>query len=200
MVNFIPAEEIEAAAEQFLHSHHPDFSIPIPIDDILEIRLGIEVVPIKGLLSEHSIDGFLSRDLKTISIDFDRYMSTTGNYRGRFTLAHEAGHLAMHSDYINSLEYSDVEGWKSVIYDRSKKHDRLEIQAGMFAKYLLMPSVHVKQIFEEEKEMLRSNLAGNPMPSDLDLAPYAAKKLGRCCQVSAEAAALRLTEWVKSGS
>lgn len=199
MAEFIPAEHIEEAAAAFLRAHHPALSLPIPIEEILEIGLRVEIIPVKGMLSEHSIDGFLSKDLSSIYIDHDEYMDTSGNYRGRFTLAHEAGHLAMHSEYISSLEIENVERWKQIILDGSKGHERMETQARMFAKYALMPTEHVERVFEENKRILLANIADNPLPSDLNLAPYAAKELGRACQVSAESATWRLTEWIKSG-
>ena len=43
MTEFIPPQEIEETAKQFLLEHHPSGSIPIPIEDIVEIKLGIKV-------------------------------------------------------------------------------------------------------------------------------------------------------------
>lgn len=67
-IDFIPQKELEKAANQFLSEHHPDGSIPIPIEEIVEIKLGIKLIPAPGLL-RLGIDAFLTHDFKEIYID-----------------------------------------------------------------------------------------------------------------------------------
>lgn len=64
------------------------------------------------------------------------------NNRWRFTLAHEIGHLILHSKLLKDRlnEKSDNEDTLSLKYSHSKKHtEKLEIQANLFASYLLLP-------------------------------------------------------------
>jgi Zn-dependent peptidase ImmA (M78 family) len=83
-------EKIEQEAIDFLSKYHTQRTIPVPIENIIEINLEISVVPRKGLLQTEQIDAFLSHDCSIIYIDEDHYMSQTN--RSRFTLAHEIGH------------------------------------------------------------------------------------------------------------
>lgn len=61
--------------------------------------------------------------------------------RWRFTLAHEIGHLALHKRYFKDVEITDTED--SVLTPRSLSGSisRMEIQANLFASFLLMPNV-----------------------------------------------------------
>ena len=60
----------------------------------------------------------------------------------RFTLAHEIGHLILHSKILKDriLEKHDSEDTLSLKYSLTNKNtERLEIQANLFASYLLLP-------------------------------------------------------------
>lgn len=62
--------------------------------------------------------------------------------RWRFTLAHEIGHLILHSPILKErlVEKKDNENSLILKYSTSSKHtDKLEIQANLFASYLLLP-------------------------------------------------------------
>ncbi len=47
---------------------------PVPILDFVEFTLGLQIDPIRGLRYKTDLDGFLSRNLKSLTIDFDLYM------------------------------------------------------------------------------------------------------------------------------
>ena len=95
-------ETIEQYAIDFLRQYNPDDIVPVPIEQIVEITLGINIVPIKELLRDHHVDGFLSHNCQTIYIDEDNYMSQAN--RSRFTLAHEIGHLLMHRHIVKNIK------------------------------------------------------------------------------------------------
>ena len=64
------------------------------------------------------------------------------NNRWRFTMAHEIGHLILHSKILKERinEKNDSESSLSLRYHSSNKNaERLEIQANLFASYLLLP-------------------------------------------------------------
>ncbi len=42
-------EDIRKRADDFLISHHPERSIPIPIEEIIEFQLDIHISPLPGL-------------------------------------------------------------------------------------------------------------------------------------------------------
>jgi hypothetical protein len=39
-------------AEDFLATYHPDLDLPIPIEEIIEIDLELDIVPMPGLMSD----------------------------------------------------------------------------------------------------------------------------------------------------
>jgi len=43
--------------------------VPVPIEEIVEFGLGINIIPLPGLHVSHEIDGFLSADMTEISVD-----------------------------------------------------------------------------------------------------------------------------------
>ncbi len=46
---YIPYEEIVKKASQFLDDYHPSREIPIPIELIVEDKLGLDIVPLPQL-------------------------------------------------------------------------------------------------------------------------------------------------------
>jgi hypothetical protein len=48
-------------SEQFLREFHPEGSIPVPIEEIAEIKCGLDIIPLPGLRDLLEIDGFIRR-------------------------------------------------------------------------------------------------------------------------------------------
>lgn len=109
---FLPRETLEARAEGFLASAGALDGLPIPIEMILE-RSGVDIVPVPGLQSGYDIDGYLSADLSTISVDEYVYLHRPTRYR--FTLAHEAGHRVLHGDLYRSFRFRSLHEWKDFV-------------------------------------------------------------------------------------
>jgi len=198
VVKFLPSEEIESSAQSFLKKYHPERTLPVPIEEILDLKLKINIIPLPGLFDTQSIDSFLSLDCKDLYIDHDQIEHRYN--RARFSLAHETGHLVLHRDYIRSLEIDSLEKWKEIILGRGQGHAAMETQANMFASYLLMPSVLLEKEFEQCKsELSRGNVfEGLNKPSDEVLAPFAARRIARTFHVSERAAENRLLNWLAS--
>lgn len=53
--SYRPPEEIEALCEQFHSQYNPDRIIPVPIEEIVEAKLGLDIVPVAGLRNSHDI-------------------------------------------------------------------------------------------------------------------------------------------------
>jgi len=64
-------DTIRRMAEECLREHHPDGSIPIPIEDIIDIRFRIDIVPYNDLRANYDIDGYVSQDGSSIYVDAD---------------------------------------------------------------------------------------------------------------------------------
>jgi len=195
--DFIPQKEIEKAAIRFLKEHHPDGSIPIPIDEIVEIKLKIKVVPSPGLLRNHGIDAFSTPDFKEIYIDHMQF--TESENRARFTLAHEVGHYFLHGSFIKEqATFTDLDEWRNFVI-RDIRRDPLETQANMFAAFLLLPTDSLAKEYQESKSELAKNEGfGGALPDDRTLAPYLAKPISRKFKVSERCAELRIGNWLNS--
>lgn len=199
MIKFLSPQDIEDAAESFLKEHHPARSLPIPIEEILDLKLGINIVPIPGLFNLHNIDAFLSSDLTELYIDHDHLEYRYS--RARYSLAHETGHLILHEDYLARLKIDSLEMWKEVVLGKGTGHAMMETQANMFASFLLMPQGHLEREFEKVKAELKTNAFFNQakfLVDDVTLAAFVAGKIGRVFDVSEEAAQYRLINWVNS--
>jgi hypothetical protein len=132
-------EDLRRQANEFLARHHPDGTIPIPIEEIVEFQLGMDIVPTPGLHQLLEVDGFISSDLREIRVDQSVYQSRPGRYR--FTLAHEIGHSILHADIIRSRSFRTIAEWKTFVNSiPDKEHGWIEYQAYAFAGLLLVPS------------------------------------------------------------
>ena len=81
--------------------------------------------------------------------------SVLSEHRQNFTIAHELGHIALHSSIIENLRsFEDRESDKNTIIGKST-YGRMEYQANTFASFLLMPdtpfSVEVNKLFRENR-------------------------------------------------
>lgn len=89
-----------------------------------------------------SDDNYLGKiEFNPLSIMISKKARVDKN-RWRFTLAHEIGHLILHSSILKERlqEKNDTENTLALKYNSSNKNsERLEIQANLFASYLLLP-------------------------------------------------------------
>ena len=143
-VPFKNHSHIKRAAEKFLQKHHPEDTYPIPIEDIIEFQLGLDIIPLDGLHRIIDTDGFISSDLKSISVEEYVYKNRAGRYR--FTLAHEIGHLILHENVYSQCRFKTTREWKKFIENfPEKEYSWLEWQANEFAGLVLVPSHHLKK-------------------------------------------------------
>lgn len=145
------AEDIRA-----IYADPPD-KIPVPIEEIVEFGLGLEIVPKDRLKSTIDIDGFLSNDLKTIYIDGKIYSDERYSNRLRFTLAHEVAHYILHEDIIEKSQFRTIEDWIHFREEMSEEDlNWFEQQAYEFAGRLLVPKEHLIKAFEEQREKIET--------------------------------------------
>lgn len=131
-------EQLRSRANLFLAKYNPKGVIPVPIEEITEFSLGLNIIPIPGLQSALEIDGFLSSDFRSLSID--QFVMERRERRYRFTLAHEIGHLWLHKDIFSKFKFSTLEGWKQFQTKIDvESYSWLEWQAYAFAGLVLAP-------------------------------------------------------------
>lgn len=141
-------EDIRKCADAFLHRYHPECNIPVPIEEIIEFQLGINIVPLPGLHQVLEVDGFTSSDLKTIFVDDFIHSSRPGRYR--FTLAHEIGHVVIHSNIYKTAKIPTIQEWKKFINSIPiQTHRWLEYQAYAFGGLVLVTNEHLQRLTEK---------------------------------------------------
>lgn len=186
--------DIEQITNSFLGKFHPQKTLPIPIEEIAESELELEIVPVSGMKREYDVDGCLDSSLKRIFIDFDIYM--TYENRSRFTIAHEIGHLIIHKELFESLLITKPED----VYNLSEKisdedNGWLEFQAYSFAGQVLVP----KQLLEIE---IKKYLGSVPQNSSVETMYSMVQDLASNFNVSGDVILKRLQKdgFVKSNS
>lgn len=143
----ISYDEIRNHANHFLKQYHPSIEIPVPIEEIAEFQMGLNIVPIPGLLRAFDVDGFTSSDLLNIYVDEPIYSDRPGRYR--FTLAHEVGHIILHKEIYLKANFRNIKEWKDFINSISEKDHRwLEYQAYSFGGLVLVPREHLVKLTE----------------------------------------------------
>lgn len=131
-------DDLRGIADKFLSEQWSSGRVPIDIEEIIDVNLGIDIQVMVALKSVCSVDAFLGRKLDTIYIDAEVY-GARGN-RCRFSLAHELSHLILHKDIISKLEFNTLKEWKKAIDGIPEESYRwIEWQAYALAGLLLVP-------------------------------------------------------------
>ncbi len=130
--------DVNDRAAQLLEQNGRLGEVPVDVEALVEIDLGLSIVPYRGLLSGYGIDGIMSLDATTITVD--QHVLERQWPRYRFTLAHELGHRVLHSDIIGGLGIASEEEWIEFYLSLSEReHSWFEHQAYWFAGALLLP-------------------------------------------------------------
>lgn len=131
-------DQILQESEKFLRNYHPTRSMPVPIHEIIDIKIGIHIFPQFMMEKNIGLVGFLTNDFSTIYVDENVHEYQEARFR--FTLAHEIGHMILHKSMYKDLSFSSAEEWKQI--QSSMKDDVrqwFEWQANCFAGLILVP-------------------------------------------------------------
>ena len=164
-IPFLTNDQIHDIATVFLRKYHPQDSLPVPIEEIIEFQLELDIIPTPGLSKGFEIDGFLSRDFSSIYVD--DFIQANRLARYRFTLAHEVGHLVLHKVPLDEVAtFDDVVSWQEFVKNLGPDKGSYEYQGYTFAGYVLVPKHHlaakVKQYLPEvEAEISAARSAGH---------------------------------------
>jgi Zn-dependent peptidase ImmA (M78 family) len=164
-VEYLPYARISQIADSFLATHNASGLIPVPIEEIVEMSMGLEIIPIPGLQKEYDIEGFTSSDFQTIYVD--DFVFSNREYRYRFTLAHEVGHICLHRDILKDFSIDSVESWvRFVSTVNQDDYGTLELQGYDFGGLVLVPRNDLKRSFLENLEAFlpkieKAKLAGS---------------------------------------
>lgn len=155
LVPFKNYDHIKKIAADFLRKYHLKDAYPTPIEEIVEFKLGIDIIPIPGLHEIIEIDGFISSDLSNISVDEYVYKHRQGRYR--FTLAHEVGHAIMHEGVYKHRGFNTTGYWKDFMETFPENEwSWLEWQANQFAGLVLVPSHHLEKRVKYHSKQIKA--------------------------------------------
>jgi len=191
-VRGITASECRKKADSFLKEHQRFSSIPVDIEKIAELDLGLDIVPVPGLRIDDQTVSWLASNLESIWVDAEVYERWEVRYR--FSLAHEIAHIILHEDIYRSIELNSTKEWKDFIF-QANAYDYwcMERQANQMAGFLLVPPGELVPRFRA--------VAARAKKSGLDLATcpdvavdYVAAELSADFNVSHQAMVIRIRE------
>jgi len=149
VVPYLEYSRLGEFAEGVIAKHHPSRELPIPVEDIIDKKLGIDVFPLPGLTKAFSADGtdgivaFVNSSLDMITVDHDAWEAQTTRYR--FSIAHELAHVVVHSAIFSKLSFDTLGRWKQAMKAMPVRHYMsLEWQANAFAEHLLVPTTELR--------------------------------------------------------
>ncbi len=191
-IAFITDAEIKKRASSFLQQYYPRLTIPIPIEEIVEFQMGIDIIPLPGLHQVLEVEGFTSSDLSNIYVDEFTYTSRPGRYR--FTLAHEIGHVILHKEIYKKAQFRNSQEWKRFINGiPDQSHSRLEYQAYAFGGLILVPVESLKRLTNKYVKHIQVN--GISLKKNWDYAWYCIEdQLAKDFAVSTQVIEKRLTK------
>ena len=145
---------------QKILSSHRISTPPIPIESILENE-GIRVVP-KNLDRITGAAVFKDGRMKIV------YDKNQHEQRLRFTLAHEYGHLKLHSDKGVNFDEERSQVFFRDSRSSTGKHWR-EIEANLFAASLLMPETMIEEYLDKEDSIFVDDKMVEKLASEFDV-------------------------------
>jgi Zn-dependent peptidase ImmA (M78 family) len=174
MTKFLKDKDIEAKTIEILEKNNL-LEVPICVEKLAStLGLLVDYIPLQddvsGLLLFENIEGkcqgFIGINISHSAV------------RQRFTIAHEIGHYILHCGQTKTLPEVFIDKKFKRNLASSEGTDRKEIQANLFASFLLMP-----------KEILENRIAG----LDFDLVDdLVLSQLARDFEVSLQAMSRRL--------
>ncbi|HVN49153.1 MAG TPA: ImmA/IrrE family metallo-endopeptidase [Bacteroidota bacterium] len=179
--------EIGEQADMFRDKYCKDI-LPVPISDIIEFKLGMNIEPVKELASRGDIEALLLGTLDTIVVDNDQFLDERFQNRMRFSLAHEIGHFVLHKEIIKKLKPASLQKWFDMIdVINNGEYIIIEQQAYEFAGRLLVPRLDLIDELKGKKEIVNKLLHDHPEINESTLIEYLSnnicKKFGVSNQV-----------------
>jgi hypothetical protein len=190
---FNPKERIWQEADKLRAAHPAGRSLPVQILDLAEFDLGLDLVPVDGLREQLDIDALLMGDLRSILLDKRAFMSSRLEYRLRFSVAHEIGHLMLHRDIYGGLQHTTAKEWFDYISAIPEvEYGWVEWQAYEFAGRLLVPPGPLREAFQVAIKSAEAAGYSDWLAADEAALDYIATRIAPKFGVSVEAIAKRL--------
>jgi len=186
---FLKYKQIQSIVSKFSKRYNPDNVIPVPVEEILDNSLKINIISVPSL-RDNGVDAHLSCDLTDIYVD--EYIYCKQYRRYRFILAHELAHIILHSDIFKSAVFHNHEEYLSFVNSiDQEQHTWLEQQANAFAGLLLVPPKPLEEKFSQCIAILKAEKQKISL-SDPLTKEYMAGWISEYFEVSAMTIAIRL--------
>ncbi len=188
-----PKERIWQEADRLRAAHPAGRELPVKVLDLAEFDLHLDLVPVNGLREQLDIDALLMGDLKSILVDKRAFMSPRLEYRLRFSVAHEIGHLVLHRDIYAGLRHANAAEWFDYISAIPEvEYGWVEWQAYEFAGRLLVPHEPLRGAFRAAIQTAQAAGYTDWLAADETALDYIATRIGPKFGVSGEVIAKRL--------
>jgi len=139
----------------------------------------MDIIPVAGLKDDFDIDAFITSDWNAVYADLKSITDDRFINRLRFSLAHEMGHFVLpRAIYEHFQIQAEIDYYKFYELLPREEYSKLEVQAFIFAGYLLVP----RDILDKEKKLIMKKIKDiNKFDSGTlraYLANYLSKKFG----------------------
>jgi hypothetical protein len=190
---YISKERIWQEADGLRAAHPAGRGLPVKVLDLAEFDLHLDLVPVNGLREQLDIDALLMGDLKSVLVDKRAFMSPRLEYRLRFSVAHEIGHLVLHRDIYAGLLHATASEWFDYISAiPDVEHGWVEWQAYEFAGRLLVPTEPLREAFRSAVQTAEAAGYADWLAADETALDYIAMRIASEFGVSSEVIAKRL--------
>jgi hypothetical protein len=152
-ISYLTDRDVEKVTTDLLRHFGVFDTLPVPIEQIVDKKMRINVIPFPNLLDVFGTNSCISGDLSSLYVDERLYTSLPLQFN--FALAHELGHLYLHARIYKNRPYSTIEGYKVFIRDFDETaYAAFEAQAHSFAGHFLVPSHHLEYHIEHERSRI----------------------------------------------
>lgn len=190
---YIPKERIWQEADTLRSKHPSGRCLPVQLLDLAEFDLGLSLIPVDGLREQLDIEALLMGDLSSILVDKRAFMNPRLEYRLRFSVAHEIGHLILHHDIYTGFKHGTAKQWFDYISAiPDVEYGWVEWQAYEFAGRLLVPPEPLQQRFQWAVQTAKAAGYSDWLAADEAALDYIATRIAPKFGVSVEVIAKRL--------
>ncbi|MBC8489501.1 MAG: ImmA/IrrE family metallo-endopeptidase [Bacteroidetes bacterium] len=153
-------ESIWVEAEHARSEYWPENTFPIKSEIVIQGRLGLEIVFLRGLFQVALSNAFLSFDRSKVVIDNNAYNCGRFDDKINFDLAHEVGHYLLHEevyDYLRNkiTSLDDYFDFMNTAPDSAIRN--YEFQASEFAGRFLVPVAELNREIEIRCDEAKEN-------------------------------------------
>jgi Zn-dependent peptidase ImmA (M78 family) len=128
--------------------------LPVDVFSLVELRLGLDVIPFDDLFAKYDSDAAITQDFTGIYVDTEAYVfwekgPVWKQNRLRFSVAHELGHYILHREAATRARFDSFDDFARWTRSHGGQKYNLEQAANEFAGRLLVPVERLQQFHDE---------------------------------------------------